>query len=345
LLQTAGLVARQQFQVNDPEIPAGLIASTNPVAESIVPPGTVISLLISLGPAAPGAVPVVTGLAQVDAEEVIVDAGFTLAALRFANSDTVPAGSAITTTPGPGATPAAGSAVAITLSNGPDGLVVALGFDEANGTVANNATTFGRAGALRQASMVREAGKFGRAVRFDGVDDWVTITDGAANTPLDITRMTLEAWVMPDAGALSGWDTVILKERGTDQMSFALYSHDGAPLLDGFPGPAGYARTTNITQNTPVRNGVDLAAGVWTHLALTYDGQFMRLYVNGELAAQQAKTGNLAVGNQPLRIGGNGAFAGGEYFRGLIDEVRVYNKARTQQQIQEDMNRAITPQQ
>jgi hypothetical protein len=45
----------------------------------------------------------------------------------------------------------------------------------------------------------------------------------------------------------------------------------------------------------------------------------------------------MAVGNQPLRIGGNASFTG-EFFKGLIDEVRVYNRALTAAEITADMN-------
>ena len=78
---------------------------------------------------------------------------------------------------------------------------------------------------------------------------------------------------------------------------------------------------------------------VWTHVALTYDGTIIRLYVNGAQAGSQARTGSIQANSNPLWIGGNSPY--GEYFQGLIDEVRVYNRALSQAEIQTDMNTPI----
>ena len=57
----------------------------------------------------------------------------------------------------------------------PAGLVLALGFDEAAGTTAIDSSALPKNGIIRQA--LRVPGKFGSALSFDGVDDWVTVTD------------------------------------------------------------------------------------------------------------------------------------------------------------------------
>src|SRR3989442_9862369 len=78
------------------------------------------------------------------------------------------------------------------------GLVLSFSFDEADGQPAIDASSSGRNGVITGAGRV--PGKVGRALQFDGIDDWVTVTDGAARTPLDLTTgMTLEAWVKPTA--------------------------------------------------------------------------------------------------------------------------------------------------
>ena len=82
-----------------------------------------------------------------------------------------------------------------------------------------------------------------------------------------------------------------------------------------------------------------LALNTWTHLAATYDGATLRLYVNGVQAGSRSLTGPIVTSNSPLRIGGNVLW--GEYFAGLIDEVRVYNRALTQTEVQSDMNTPV----
>ena len=78
----------------------------------------------------------------------------------------------------------------------------------------------------------------------------------------------------------------------------------------------------------------------WTHLAATWDGAMLRLYVNGVPAGSTPVTGTLATSTGPLRIGGNGIWK--EYFKGLIDEVRVYDHALSAQEIQADMQRPVS---
>jgi hypothetical protein len=208
------------------------------------------------------------------------------------------------------------------------GLVLSLGFDENMGLTAFDGSGGNRNGTIKGPERV--SGKIGGALRFDGADDWVTVADAAA---LDLTTgMTIGAWVQPLA--LSGWETVVMKERGANDMAYALYAHDGAPLAGGAAVPAGYVRAGGAHQ--PIRGAAALALGAWTHLATTYDGATLRLYVNGSLVSSRAQTGLIAVSGGALRIGGNNSFAG-EFFTGLIDEVRVYNRALPQADIQADM--------
>ena len=74
----------------------------------------------------------------------------------------------------------------------------------------------------------------------------------------------------------------------------------------------------------------------WTHVAVTYDGATIRLYVNGTQVASRLAAGAVQSVSNPLWIGGNQPY--GEYFLGLIDEVRVYNRALAQSDIANDMN-------
>ena len=77
-------------------------------------------------------------------------------------------------------------------------------------------------------------------------------------------------------------------------------------------------------------------SNTWTHLAATYDGANLRLYVNGTQAATRSPRRLDPHLDRRLRIGGNTIW--GEWFTGLIDEVRVYNRALTAAEIQADMN-------
>jgi hypothetical protein len=220
--------------------------------------------------------------------------------------------------------------VTVTVSNTPvvAGLVAAWGFDDAAGTTASDSSGHNLTGTVSNTAWTT-AGKFGGALAFNGTSSWVTVAD---NNLLDLTTgMTLEAWVKPNS--LSGWTNVIMKERGTTGLNYALYASDNT----GQP-PAGYVyRGSDIN----AVGTTALAIGAWTHLATTYDGANLRLYVNGALVRTRAVTGTLANTANPLRIGGD--LPWGEYFNGLIDEVRVYSRALSLAEIQTDMTTAVNP--
>jgi hypothetical protein len=218
------------------------------------------------------------------------------------------------------------SGVAVTVSNALLNLVAAYSFDEGTGTSVSDTSGNNLNGTITAATWTT-AGKYGKALSFNGTSALVTIADHAL---LDLTTgMTLEAWVYPTT--LSNYRTVILKERPTD-LAYAIYANDGAPrpstwITAGASATA--AGTSALTLNT------------WTHLAATYDGAVLRLYVNGLQVGSQARTGLLFVSGNPLRIGGNTVW--GEYFAGRIDEVRVYSRALSATEIQSDMTVPVTP--
>ena len=207
----------------------------------------------------------------------------------------------------------------------PVGLVAAYAFDEGTGNIVSDASGNGHTGSITGATWV-VSGRFGQALSFNGTSDWITIAD--ANDLDPTTGMTVSAWVNPNV--LSSWRTVIIKER-PNGLSYALYGHDNAPR------PAAYVNTGGADTSAPGASG--LSADTWTHLAATYDGAGLQLYVNGNQVSSQAVAGIPVASASPLRIGGNSVW--GEYFAGLIDEVRVYNRALSAAEIQADLGNSI----
>ena len=90
------------------------------------------------------------------------------------------------------------------------------------------------------------------------------------------------------------------------------------------------------------RNAVGSSAlplNAWSHLAATFDGAVVRLFVNGVQAGSLPFSGSMVASTGALRLGGNGVW--GEWFAGLIDEVRVYNRALSASEIQQDMQTPV----
>jgi len=215
-----------------------------------------------------------------------------------------------------------------------NGLVAAFGFNENTGTVANDNSGNGNNGILTNGPAWSAAGKFGAAISFDGTDDFVNIND--ANS-LDLTNgMTLEAWVNPNN--LTGYKTAVCKENGTSSLAYALSPNNNT---SGSSNQRPNSRIRIGSNTRTVTGTTKLSMSTWTHIAITYDGAMMRLYVNGVQSSTFATTGNITATTDPLRIGGTTALS--QYFAGLIDEVRIYSRALSASEIQTDMNTPIAP--
>ena len=199
--------------------------------------------------------------------------------------------------------------------------VAAYGFEE-TGTTAGDASGLGNAGTVTGGA-TRAPGRFGSALSFDGADDLVRIRDAG---PLNLASgMTLEAWVKPAAGG--GARTILLKGRRTG-LSYA---------LDAGASPG--AQVSAGAETASARAASELPVGAWRHLAATYDGAALRLYVNGAKVATAARPGPLTPGDGALTIGGNEL--AGDFFAGLVDEVRIYDRALAAAEIAADMAKPV----
>jgi hypothetical protein len=220
----------------------------------------------------------------------------------------------------------AGAATAQAQTQTPQGLVGAWAFEERSGDTVLDSSGRGNGGTIQGATRT-SVGRFGRGLSFDGQDDWVTIVDSSS---LDLTTgMTLEAWVKP-AQVDQTWRSVVLKEQ-PNQLVYALY------------GSTDWSAPSVNVHNTIRDNGVigpdPLPAGTWSHVTGTYDGTTARLYVNGAEVAAQDIAGPIKLSDGDVRIGGNAVW--GEWFKGEIDEVRIYDRALSADEVAADMNKPI----
>jgi hypothetical protein len=121
--------------------------------------------------------------------------------------------------------------------------------------------------------------------------------------------LTIEAWFF--ATALGG--------RVLDKNTAG--GSDGY-MLDTYQNKA-----RMIVGTTSVSSPADLPTGVWTHIAGTYDGAAVSVFVNGALAASAPRTGAIPTTTLPVRIGADSS--GKNRFAGLLDEVVLYDRALT----------------
>jgi PKD repeat protein len=233
--------------------------------------------------------------------------------------------------PGGTATATASTPITVSTSGGANaGLVAAYGFNEGSGSSVADLSGNGNVGTLSGTTWIN-AGKFGKALYFNGSRSRITVKDSPS---LDLSGgMTLSAWVYPTI-AMTGRRVVILKERPSGAVYYLRGNNDRNR-------PA-----TGMLTGTSVKwmeSPSSVPANKWTHLAATYDGARHRLYVNGVQVNSQAVVGAIGTSGSPLRIGGDGVW--GDYFRGRIDEVRIYNRALPSSEIQTIMNTRVSSQQ
>src|SRR6185295_3977713 len=145
------------------------------------------------------------------------------------------------------------------------GLVAAWSFDEGTGTTVGDASGNNNTGTLQGATWTT-LGRYGNALSFSGSSSLVFVPSSAS---LNLTTgMTLSAWVFPTA-TQSGWRTIM--QRQVDAY-FLHASSDAGPLQPAVGGTFNgadrhFSAPSAITANT------------WTHLAATYDGTTLRVYV------------------------------------------------------------------
>lgn len=175
----------------------------------------------------------------------------------------------------------------------------------------------------------------GNAFEFDGTNDYAEILHDASLKPTN--ALAIEAWVYKADWDVAASETIF---GCTQSGGYSLTTKDTNPdVIHGYVRlNAGYLEPEVSTTN--------LAAG-WHHLALTCDGRYARLYVDGSLVDTQDAGGNYALEydeNNSLIIGaeaGGGTGAAGDYFTGQLDEVRIWNEARTEAEIQDNMHREL----
>jgi hypothetical protein len=103
--------------------------------------------------------------------------------------------------------------------------------------------------------------------------------------------------------------------------------------------PAGGATLDGEITQAMAHDSVEV--GRWTHLALTYNGAVVRLFLDGREVSRHAASGRIQTPHTPLWIGGNRPY--GEHFAGLIDEVRAFNRALSAAEIRRDMFEPVAP--
>lgn len=206
-----------------------------------------------------------------------------------------------------------------------DGLVAYWSFNEGSGTTAQDSAGDNTGTLINGPSWV--TGRAGNALSFDGINDYVEITD---HPSLDLTagEFTLSAWIYPES-------------YGED-LNGRIIDHGG-----GSSGEGGWSLVLNNYQNSQnlrqsIKNGNggyniysdigSISLNTWQHTAVTLKSGTVTFYINGQTEGQTAGVPSPTDRNGPIRIGMRATdFL--RVFAGVIDEVSIYDRALSYQEI------------
>jgi parallel beta-helix repeat protein len=221
-------------------------------------------------------------------------------------------------------------------SSGP---VIYLKFDESSGTTASDSSGGSINGALVNGP-TWVSGRLGNALRLDGVNDYVNAGNAAS---LDITGpVTIMAWVNPSASQE-------ICASGAEVEPGAVSKVDGASGSSGWSWQLRYGSPTNCALgfqfndpaygDTWVTVGQALSSNQWYHVAATFDGSTARSYLNGVVKESTAMSSIASYPSTKLIVGSDGW---GGYFKGAVDDLRIYKRALSSTEINQIISSAGT---
>ena len=197
------------------------------------------------------------------------------------------------------------------------GLVGEWLFDEGSSTTAYDTSGFENHGTIYGAA--KTTGRYGTALSFDGSNDRVEI---ASSPNLQLSdKGTLEFWFIPGLG-FNGHDAFVIKgdatgSGGYSDLEFGVNRHLNDGSIKGWISDhTGFDIIYTNTKSWTV--------GQWYHIAFTWDGSNLNIYVNGESDATPVpQTRNAYIATDPVTLGR----IRGHWYNGLLDELRIYNTA------------------
>lgn len=205
-------------------------------------------------------------------------------------------------------------------------------FDEETGNMAYDFSGSNNDGTLKPlgSEPTWVDGKSGKALSFDGNNDYVSVNDSVS---LNITgQISIEAWIKPPTTINSANSNMRVVDK-----QHAYY------LLFDYPSANGKLKLVlriggsfvNVPSTTNNWN-----AGQWYHIVGTYDGSTMKIYVNGALENSKPQTGNIEATNYKLFFGTRAVnnIPTNMFFNGIIDEVKIYSRALSANEILEHYN-------
>ncbi|MFH0895707.1 MAG: LamG-like jellyroll fold domain-containing protein [Bacteroidota bacterium] len=169
------------------------------------------------------------------------------------------------------------------------------------------------------------------ALDLDAVNDKIGVANSTSINPS--AALTVEAWINADLWKSSVWaGTIVGKQATSPDRGYCLTAGEG--------GKAEFTVSIGgiwVSATTPAVMGLNS----WYHVAGVFDGSTIKVYINGELQVSNPAVGVISTSSNTMYIGENPTWTG-RYFDGTVDEVRIWNVARTQSEIQTNFIAELT---
>ncbi|KPA15190.1 protein containing Laminin G, subdomain 2, partial [Candidatus Magnetomorum sp. HK-1] len=163
------------------------------------------------------------------------------------------------------------------------------------------------------------------ALYFDGISSFAKVSD---IEPLRLKTYTVEVWIKPESNTIKSG---VLGKPGSN---YQMWLTDNASISHQFNNSS----SDHADVNTPEDR---IPYDQWTHVAITNDGTTAKIYINAILESEKSVNGTINVFNTPLFIGVNPDSGIGNYYKGLMDDLRLWQTARTESDIAKHYQRKI----
>ncbi len=185
-------------------------------------------------------------------------------------------------------------------------------------------------------------GNVGSAYDFDGLNDFISINESNSLKP--VNEITISLWANIDSTNSPSFIGLVNKYLEGAEPSYSSYQMITGNNTINQTGDAGFTiRTNNIYQWTGVTNASYL--NQFHHLVGTYNGSILKCYKNGILVSTIDATGDIQYSSSNIdfgrRINNNGVIGLDTYFKGKLDDIAIWNRALTPQEIQQVYNQGI----
>ena len=202
-----------------------------------------------------------------------------------------------------------------------DGLLAYYEFDEGTGDEASD-TANENHGTITGATWTE--GRVGNhALQFSGSGEYV---EAPHQDYLSLNEFTVSTWANFDALSTGEWQSLVCKGScASPDRNYGLFQKkDGKQVHFSFYRTSGSWASYN--------SNAELSTGTWYHIVMTYDGSEFTLYIDGSLDKAVSETGTPETNSEPLYIGDFPDYSG---MNGQLDDVRIYNRALSESEVQE----------